>query len=591
MHEATKIHCIVCKDLETGERFSAHTPAQQREARHILAEAPAVIAHNGIRYDAPMLLKHHGLDLTGKTFDTLIALRLLFGDGDDFKARDFNALRKKTYPLPNDLIGRHSLEAWGYRVGHLKGTFGKTTNWSAWTPEMQTYCEQDVDVLQAVYEFIHKIGFSGQAIALEMAFAEVIHKQIEHGFPFDAQAGGSLYAELCAERETLRKELDAVFPPEVVETSFIPKRNNRTKGYVAGVPFIKREEVVFNPNSRQQVAKRLKELHGWQPVEYTPTGEPKIDDDVLKSLPYPEAAVLARWYELAKILGMVAEGPHGWLKKVSPENRIHGEVNTLGTVTGRCAHSRPNLGQIPKKGVLGERCRACFAAPPGWSMVGADASGIQLRVLAHFMARYDGGAYVDVVLNGDIHTTNQNAAGITTRDDAKTFIYAYLFGAGDGKLGSIVAPHSNQKSQRIIGGRLRKRFETQLPALKRLKDAIVVARKERGCLLGIDKRRLTVRSAHVALNLIIQAAEAVLVKFATVLWHQLAAEAGYTWAKDWAQVVHVHDEVQGIARTKEIAEHLGQLFVQAIELAGRYYEFRCPTTGEYKIGNNWKETH
>lgn len=381
------------------------------------------MGHNAIRFDVPALKKlFPGWSPKGHVLDTLVALQLLFGDGEDFKARDFQALRKKLYPLPDKLIGRHSLEAWGFRVGVLKGDFGKTADWRVWTPEMQAYCEQDVHTLKAVYEFLFATGFPQEAVALEMAFAQIIHKQIEHGFPFDVAAGSALYSELCAEREDLRKELDAVFPPTVEEEIFIPKRDNKTRGYIKDVPLIKKREVVFNPNSRKQVAARLKGLHGWQPEEYTPTGEPKIDDDVLKSLPYPEARVLARWYELAKIIGMVAEGSNGWLKMVTPQGRIHGEVNTNGAVTGRCTHSKPNLAQVPKGGELGKRCRACFAAPPGWVMVGADASGLELRMFGHFVARYDGGQYITIVLDGDVHTANQEAAGLPTRDMAKTFI-------------------------------------------------------------------------------------------------------------------------------------------------------------------------
>ncbi len=560
----------------------------------MLEEAPVIVAHNGIRFDVPVLQKLAGFKPKGKTFDTLVALRLLFGDGDDFKARDWAAIRKKKLVMPAELIGRHSLEAWGYRIGKLKGTYGKTTDWKVWTPEMQAYCEQDVEVLEALYHFIFSVGFSQESVALEMAFAEVIHQQIEYGFPFDTEAAGTLYAELAAERDELLKELQAVFPPEIQTETFIPKRGNKTRGYVAGVPVLKKKEVPFNPGSRKQVAKRLKELYGWLPAEFTPTGEPKIDGDILKALPYKEAPLLARWYDLAKIIGMVAEGKNAWLKMTTrhPEGyRIHGEVNTNGTVSGRCSHSKPNLAQVPKSGELGQRCRACFIAPPGWVLVGSDASGLELRMFGHFVARYDGGKYIAIVLDGDVHTANQQAAGLPTRDNAKTFIYAYLYGAGDIKLGSIVAPTAKLQEQRRIGASLRKRFETRLPALKKLRDAIQAAVKERKFLYGIDKRKLTVRSPHAALNVVLQSAGALLVKFATVIWHMLIDESGYVWGKDWAQVCHVHDEVGAIARNKEIAEHLGKLFVQALELAGQHFAFRCPTTGEYKIGNNWKETH
>lgn len=577
--------------MARGLTFSAHEPQDIALAVTMLEEAPVIVAHNGIGFDVPTLEKLYGFKPKGKVFDTLMALRLLFGDGDDFTMRDHIAIKKKTYALPPHLIGRHSLAAWGYRVGALKGTFGETTDWKEWTPQMQLYCEQDVRVLEAVYNYIFQVGFSPESVALEMAFAAIIQKQEAFGFPFDTATAEGLYAELCVEREGLRRELETAFPPEEKETVFVPKRNNKTKGYTADVPVIKRESITFNPGSRRQIAKRLHESFGWVPAEFTPTGEPKIDSDILNGLPYPEAKLLARWFDLAKIIGMIAEGDNGWLKMVTPQGRIHGRVNTNGAVTGRCTHSKPNLAQVPKKGELGKRCRACFAAPKGWVMVGADASGLELRMLAHFMARFDGGAYVKVLLEGDIHAANQQAAGLPSRDNAKTMVYGMIYGAGDMKLGSIVAPDASPKNQAFTGKRLRARFLSRLPALKRLVEGVKRTAKERGFLYGLDRRKLPVRSQHAALNVVLQSAGAVLVKFATILWHRLIVEAGYQWGIDYAQVLHCHDEVQAIARTKEIAEHLGQLFVQAIEMAGQHFKLRCPTTGEYKIGNNWKETH
>lgn len=592
LRSTTKLHCIVLKDSLTGEVVSAHEETDLEIAMDILCEAPVIVAHNGIRHDVPVIQKLYGREFKGKTFDTLVILRLLYGDGDDFKAFDHNNIRRKKYEIPAQLIGRHSLEAWGYRLGVLKGEFSKNADWSTWTPAMQTYCEQDVEVLEAIVKHIFKVGFSPLAVALETAFAEAIHLQIEHGFPFDQQQARSLYAELSGERAELDKELHTVFPPKVVEEVFIPKVNNATRGYKKGVPFIKRKEVPFNPNSRQQVAERLEELYGWEPEEYTPTGQPKVDNDTLEALPYKEAQVLSKYFELSKFIGMVAEGNQGWLKVVAPSGRIHGEVNTCGTVTGRCTHSRPNLGQVPRQGELGLRCRECFVAPQGRFMVGADASGLELRMLGHFMARYDGGAYVDILLKGDIHTANQKAAGLPTRDNAKTFIYAFLYGAGDVKLGSIVAPHASLKEQARIGKLLRRRFLSRLPALNKLINTVKATAKQRKrTLYGIDKRLLKVRSLHSALNVVLQSAGSLLVKMATVLWHMKIAEAGYVFGKDWAQVAHVHDEVQAIARTEEIAEHLGKLFVESIETAGEFFTMRCETTGEYKIGKNWKETH
>jgi DNA polymerase I-like protein with 3'-5' exonuclease and polymerase domains len=224
------------------------------------------------------------------------------------------------------------------------------------------------------------------------------------------------------------------------------------------------------------------------------------------------------------------------------------------------------------------------------AMVGCDASGLELRMLASYMARYDGGKYAKVILEGDIHTENQKAAGLPTRNDAKTFIYALLYGAGDVKLGSIVAPLANETTQVKKGKALRTKFYRNIPALQRLTETVQTAAKERGFLFGVDGRKLHIRSQHSALNTLLQSAGAVMMKYATVLFHELMEEQGYTIGKDYVQVLHVHDEFQTNCLSP-ISETLGNTAVRAIELAGQHFGFPCPTTGEFKVGYNWSETH
>ena len=358
----------------------------------------------------------------------------------NLKELDFKRLRKKSNRFPAKLCGSHSLEAWGHRLGALKGEYGKQDNaWEAWTPAMQRYCEQDVEALYALWKHILSRNYSLRALALEHEFQKVIFQQEQAGAPFDEGAAVGLYGDLAARREELNAVLQEAFPPVRHEETFIPKVNNKTRGYVKGVPVVREHFEIFNPNSREQIARRLREQFGWQPGAFTDTGQPQVDEDVLKGLPYPPCKPLVEYLELAKIIGMLAEGTNGWLKLVR-KGRIHGRVITNGAVTGRCTHSKPNLAQIPAHGTYGKDCRALFAAPQGTVMVGADASGLELRMLAHYMARYDHGAYGRIILEGDIHTENQKAAGLETRDNAKIFIYAFMYGAGDAKLGSIVAP-------------------------------------------------------------------------------------------------------------------------------------------------------
>ena len=588
LDKLTQLHSLVIEDTTTNTITSAHHTLLP-SALDALANAPVIVGHNIICFDEPALqLIYPGWRPKGKMFDTLNASRLIW---PEIKNDDFNAIRRGKLPdFPKHLIGSHSLEAWGYRLGIYKGTFGKTTDWSSWSREMQTYCEQDVAVTKALFLHILKQEYSQEALALEMAFQQAIQRQEQHGFPFDTRKGEQLYATLAAQREEINQEFQKIFPPKTIEEVFVPKVNSKKFGYEKGVPFTKRREEVFNPNSNFHVAERLREKYGWVPEVFTPTGEPALDEETLGTLPYPEAKRLSAYRELNKIIAMLAEGKAGWLKLVKPDGRIYGRVTTNGAVTGRCTHSRPNLGQVPRRGNLGKMCRELFTAPDGYVLVGADASGLELRVFGHFLARYDGGRYAREVVEGDIHTANQKAAGLKSRDDAKQFIYQLLYGAGPVLLGALLVPDGNEAQKKRAGLMMKKRFVSRTPAIKRLTDDITKTLATRKWLKGIDGRRLNVRSKHSALNLIFQSAGAILVKLATVLWHEKLESRGYVHGKDYAQVAHVHDEAQAIARP-EIADEVGQLFVEAIEEAGRHFGFRVNMTGEYKVGKNWMETH
>jgi DNA polymerase I-like protein with 3'-5' exonuclease and polymerase domains len=300
-------------------------------------------------------------------------------------------------------------------------------------------------------------------------------------------------------------------------------------------------------------------------------------------MPYPEAKPLCEYLMIQKRLGQLAEGKEAWVK-LEKNGRIHGRVNTNGAVTGRCTHSNPNMAQVPAvRAPYGKECRELFKVAPGYKMVGADASGLELRCLAHFMGKWDNGAYAKELLEGDIHTANQKAAGLETRDQAKTFIYAFLYGAGDGKIGTIVGKGQEE------GARLRANFLKKTPALKYLKEAVEVASK-RGYLLGLDGRKLWIRSEHAALNTLLQSAGALVMKQACVFLDTTISLAGWEWGKDYSFVLNVHDEWQ-IEVREPLAKWIGETAVEAIREAGKHFNFRCPLDGEYKIGNNWCETH
>ena len=588
LDDCTKIHCLCIQDQQTGKTYScADQPGYIpiREGLQKLSEAEFIVGHNIIKFDLPAIQKiHPGWETRAQIRDTLLCTRLIWPDIAD---ADHARIRAKKQ-FPARLIGRHSLEAWGWRIRDHKGDFGKTTDWKQWCKEMQDYCEQDVVVTAALWAHIQLQKYPEESIQLEHDFQFALWKQEQNGFPFDRDRAVTLYSELSARREQLSCELRQLYPPKIVQETFIPKRNNKTKGWTAGIPVIKTKEIPFNPASRQQIAERLIEA-GWKPENYTDTGHPVVDENTLTGLHTPEAKALCEYLMVQKRIGQIAEGANAWLK-LERDGKIHGEVITNGAVTGRCTHNRPNMAQIPAVGSpYGEECRSLFGPPPGWLQIGCDASGLELRCLAHYMAAYDGGAYAQVILHGDIHTENQKAAGLETRAQAKRFIYAFLYGAGDVKLGSVMHPDASEAQQKKAGAAAKAKFFRKIPAIKNLIDAVQAA-ADRGWLKGLDGRRLKVRSKHSALNLLLQSAGAVVMKKATViLWQDLEAQ-GLSWPADFWQLAHVHDEYQLAARP-ELTELIGQTGVKAITKAGEHFGFRCPLDGEYKIGRNWAETH
>jgi DNA polymerase I-like protein with 3'-5' exonuclease and polymerase domains len=341
--------------------------------------------------------------------------------------------------------------------------------------------------------------------------------------------------------------------------------------------------VTFNPSSRDHIAKKLKAL-GWKPKVFTETNQPKVDEAVLSSLPYPEAKLLCQYLLVEKRIGQLAEGRQSWLK-LETDGRIHGQVTTMGAVTSRCTHQNPNMAQVPSiKAPYGKECRSLFYAPSGYVLMGCDVSGLELRCLAHFMARYDEGEYGRILLEEDIHTANQLAAGLPTRDNAKTFIYAFLYGAGDEKIGKIIGKGARE------GKKLKEAFLSKTPALQKLREGVGKAATERGHIKALDGRLMPIRHPHAALNTLLQGAGAIICKRWVVTFHQLLREHGFTDGIDYMQVAFVHDEIQVLVK-ENYADKIGEICIKAIKSAGEYYGIRIPLDGEYKFGRNWAETH
>lgn len=569
------VHCIVAYDVDTDTEYR-FDPTQIGNGLEFLQSADELIGHNIMDYDFRALKKVLNWDYKGKVTDTLVLSRLIWSD---LKERDFEKHQRDLFP--SSLIGSHSLKAWGVRLGKLKGAFNESTDWQTYTPEMLDYCANDVQVNLELWRRIESKEYSQDAIELEHDIHRICLRQTEHGFPFDVQKASVVYAMLQDKRSELYEKLVNTFGSwwEPVEV-FTPKVTRN--GYTAGCPMTKVRWVTFNPASREHIAKKLMEK-GWKPKVFTETKQPKVDEATLKALSFPEAELLREYLLIEKRVGQLAEGRQAWLK-LEVDGRIHGSVTTMGAVTSRCTHQNPNMAQVPSvKAAYGKECRSLFYAPAGYTLMGCDVSGLELRCLAHFMARYDGGEYGRILLEGEIHTANQEAAGLPTRDNAKTFIYAFLYGAGDEKIGKIVGKGAK------AGKALKESFLAKTPALGQLKAGVQRA-AQRGFLRALDGRVMPVRHDHAALNTLLQGAGAIICKRWVVTFHQLLQEHGFVDGVDYMQVAYVHDEIQMLVK-KEHSETIGKLCIEAIKKSGEYYDFRLPLDGEYKFGANWAETH
>jgi len=562
LDSASRIHSLVLRDVETGA-VQSEVSTDLPRGFGALGRAETIVGHNVIGFDLPVIQKIFNLSFGAKVRDTLLMAQLRW---PEIIAQDY----ANRYFIPKDLFGSHSLEAYGYRLGLHKGNFKGP--WDKWSQEMQDYCIQDTAVTLKLYKELQKAIQEGiipeSAIEMEHEFAKLMHWQEQEGVPFDTEAAIKLRDPLKQRIEEVRDELIRIVPPTII------KLKTKTK------------TVPFNPGSRDQILKFLQDKYDWKPEKRTKNGNACLDEDVLKGLTYPEAPLFVEYFELQKLLGMLSEGKESWLNHVK-DGRIHGKVTTAGTITGRCSHQHPNLGQIPStRSFMGKEVRSLFYAPEGYSLVGIDASGLELRCLAHYLDHWDYGQYTQVVCEGDVHTTNMLAAGLQTRDQAKTFIYALLYGAGDEKIGSIVLPDGTKERKKDAGLVLRTRFMQQIPAFGALVKEAKKQVENKGYLVGIDGRRLTIRHLHAIINTLMQNAGAVACKNAWVILFEKLRAQGIK-AKP---ALNVHDEAQILVPTEQ-ASLVGKLGVASIEEAGIKLGFKCPLTGAYRIGRNWSETH
>ena len=585
--KVTKVFCIVIYDVNREETF-AYGPDRIDDALAHLATGDVLIGHNVIFYDVPVLQKLHSFNCKARILDTLICTRLIWPKE---KLYDLDV---QLYPeVPKNYRGMAGLKAWGYRLSDNKIEF---KDFSEYSEEMLVYCKQDVSVTSKLWKHIANQDYPEQALKLEHDFALAINKQIRAGVSFDVDAAIDLVDNLRAREAQLETELKEIFPPLEHRNWFTPKVNNKTRGYVKGVPFEKIHYEEFNPGSRDQIADRLKAKYGWQPEKTTEKGNPILNDEVLEALPYPEAKPLAEYMLIKKRLGQIADGNNAWLKLVNNDSsRMHGDVVTNGCVTGRCAHRYPNMGQVPAGySPYGKECRSLFHAPQGWDMIGIDAKALELRCLAGYLAIYDGGEYARVVTDPtiDIHVYNQERFGVATRDISKRLLYAVLYGAGHLKAGSIVDP--NEKDEEVLrklGRTAINSFMAEVPALKELKERIESQIAHNDHLVGLDRRILYCRSAFKGLNVLLQSAGAILMKQVVINIHDnIESALSLPHGAEWEQVLMVHDEVQLVCSPK-YTEQIRAQALAAFPQAQQFFGFLCDIEGDSRVGSNWSQTH
>jgi DNA polymerase I len=586
--QATRVHCI-CAMLDNDESTIYNFIGDEANGnfRNWLASenVDTLVGHNIINFDVPILRRLSGMDW-------------------DFNLRDTLVLSRLHNP---SLDGGHSLRVWGERLHNLKGDY--QGGWEEYSQEMLEYCQQDVRVTKTLYKHLelwrHQHD-NDEAVDLEHDTADIIREQTDNGMVLNEERAYELLAEMKEKVLDIEDEVHKRFEPLPVWMPLVhpkEKKHNKdgsiSKRYQAQLDKGAHWRILtekdndwgyyeypeFNLGSRQQIAKYLQHF-GWKPKAFTDKGNVIVDEKVLKSVDIPEAQLIVDYLTLTKRIAMVKS----WVEAIDEHTgRVHGNVNSCGAITGRMTHSKPNCAQVPAtkydkdgnvlwgfEGGYGADCRDLWTVPKGYKLVGVDASGLELRMLAHYM---NDDKYTNEILTGDIHTANQKSAGLRTRDQAKTFIYAFLYGAGVLKLGSVAGGGAS------LGTQLQKNFLDNTPALKQLRTN-VQRKAKKGWVRGLDNRKLHIRSEHSALNTVLQSAGAIIMKKALILLDEYAKQ----YKIDYKFVLNVHDEFQCEVREDQ-ADFFGGLAVGSIVRAGKYFNLNCPLDGEYKVGETWQQTH
>lgn len=599
--EIDTVHCIGICD-EHGENVQSYSDSDPklpslREGLDRLKSAERLIGHNITGYDIPVINKLFGptLDLE-KAWDTMVVAGLC-------------------QPTRRSI----SLASYGKEFGFEKGDFKE---FDVYSDEMRVYMERDVLLTKRLYQYLQKmLNFYFQkgwdlreAIKLEHKVQIALAAQAEHGFRFDVKAAEELNVKLTSDLEKLSNTLEKVFKPQLrpikgqwdfkkktwlKPDEFTPKVNNARMNYSENASLTRCKIEPFNPSSREQVAVRLNQEYGWKPTEYTPDGRPKLDESTLADLDYPEAGLLREYYRKSKQQGMLAEGNAAWMR-LHKNGRMHGYVRSCGARTHRMSHRAPNMAQVDKDKAM----RSLWLPDCGQVLVGCDADALELRMLACYLHKYDGGAYGNAVLTGtketgtDPHSLNQKAANLHSRDSAKTLYYALVYGAGDSRIGQVVyddlqaagEPLPPKSKLASLGREARAKIERGVVGLGSLIEDVQKQAASSG-YVRLPDGRCAETSQRAALNTLLQGSGSILMKTALVIfYHELCPSEGLVHGRHYSLLANVHDEQQ-LSVDPDLADTVGNLFCLAINMAGKRLELPVAFSGDYQKGRNWAETH
>lgn len=592
----TTFHCLGAVDFHTGEEILERNI---NKAVDILNSYDVLVFHNGIEFDVPALEQLSGKKITPEIQDTLVIARTQF------------PLPKK-YDLDNKIYDtqfNHSLKSWGVRLGFRKQEF--YGGFDTFTKEMGHYCLQDCRVTKELYKFLleHE-SLAPEAVRLEHKMVYLLRKMQKSGVSINKDKMLALTRFFKWYQWQLRQDINKIVPikiePKGTASYFyidIDDERHMATTKTQLLAELKATDLVyfkkdihrggsmpklieFNPNSADDIINLLESKYNWQPSKYSQkSGKACVKAEVLNDLNYYELEPIKEYRKLGKYIGFIESGVKSWSKLVTDEGKIHGKIVHIGTPHSRCSHHDPNLAQVPTKHVLyGEPLRDIFQADDDYVMVGWDASGLQLRCLAHWLGFYDKGEYAKQIVAGDIHTYNQKLAGLQTREQAKHFIYALLFGAMGNKIAQITGISPEESEQLLYN------FKCKLPALPHLERLIEAKFKDRGYFLSLDKRPVYSSSKRLLLNYLLTSTEAILMKHALLYIDEEMQKKGYKWDEDYHFSLFCHDEVQANVKPHAVKDYT-ELCKNALRIIGERFKLNCPLASDVKIGKSWKETH